>query len=107
MRLRRSKTDITPTDLLVMEVGALMECTAERAAAAVGRAGFTPGYRVIGEGRRVVVYRLEDRSASDFEDRQQDFAARLLPMLVQRFGRMRVKALRYQGVYHGYEVRVV
>lgn len=107
MGLLRRKRDFAPVDMLVLEVGVLMERTAERAAAGVGRPGSTPGYRVIADGRRVVVYRLEDKSMSDFESRQRDFAARIGSLLTETFGRGRIKPVRYEGIYHGFEVIVV
>jgi len=107
MGLIRRKSDLTPVDMLVLEAGTLMESTPERAAAGIGRPGSTPGYRILAIGRRIVVYCLEDRSMSDFESRQRAFAARIGPVLTKRFGEERVKPIRYEGIYYGFEVRMV
>lgn len=104
--LGRKKHTITPADMLVMEIGSLMERTPERAAAGVGRHDSTPGYRIISEGRRVVVYLSESTSEPDFTERQLAFVERIRPVLVGHFGKKRVGQIRYGGTYYAFEVEL-
>jgi hypothetical protein len=103
-RLWRTKYDMSPLDLLMVDVGAAMERLMIRAAMNVGKPGYTPGYHMMVEGRTVVVYLAEDRARNDFVAGQHDFAERALPLLLERFGSKRVRSMRYRGVYHAFAI---
>lgn len=99
----RAKT-ITDTDLLSMDVGAVLEQGGYPGAANVGRPGFRPGYHLIVNRRNVQVCFLDNREGADLARSQKEFAERVGPMLSVRFGANRVRAVTLMGVRQGFEI---
>lgn len=97
---------LTATDLLIVDVGATAEQAGFRGALNVGGSGFRPGYYFVPTRRAVEIYYVDNRTGADLGHYQAQFVERLEPLLWNRFGRGRVRRTIYQGVRHGFEVKV-
>lgn len=102
--LRGRGRTITGTDLLSMDVGAVVEQAKYECASEVGKPGFKPGYTLIVNRRNVQVCYLDNREGKDMAAHQAKFAETVGPMLSVRFGASRVKAVTLLGVRRGFEI---
>lgn len=87
-----------------MDVGAVAEQAGYHGIANVGTSKFRPGYQLKLHRRSVVIYYLNERGGDDLARAQRDFAQRVGPMLVARFGGSRVRAATVIGIGQGFEI---
>lgn len=96
---------ITSVDLLMMDVGAIMErLTICAAVLAVRPEGRKYGYHIIVLRNRLLLFYLDDHTVPDFTERQRAFEERVLPALVDAFGQ-RARPHVHLGMYLGFEVK--
>ena len=99
----RGKT-VTETDMLCIDVGAVLEQGGYRGAVNVGKPGFQAGYHLIVNRRTVDVCYLDELEGGELIAAQTAFAERVLPMLNDRFGANRVTPKMFMGVRQGFRI---